>query len=74
MIKMQTSRELSELLTAEEAAKLLKVAPGTLGNWRTAGRGPRFTRAGRRIRYSKNELAAYVAARTRQSTSEPTED
>ena len=65
------SRELSELLTPEEAAKLLKMAPGTLSNWRVQGRGPRFTNAGRRIRYARNDLAAYVAARSHQSTSEP---
>jgi len=67
--KMQ-ARELSELLTPEQASDLLKISSGTLSNWRVQGRGPRFVRAGRRIRYTKNDLAAYVAARTQQSTSE----
>ena len=63
--------ELPSLLTAEETAKLLKVHPATLGNWRVSGRGPRFVRIGRRVRYSVIDLESYVADRTKQSTSEP---
>lgn len=62
--------ELDEVLTPEEAAAALKVHVGTLGNWRTAGGGPQFTRVGRHVRYTKNDLAAYLAARTRRNTSE----
>lgn len=69
-VKKMQARELSELLTPEEAGHILKISPGTLTNWRVQGRGPRFVRTGRRIRYTRNDLAAYVAARTQQSTSE----
>ena len=62
--------ELDEVLTPKEAAAALKVRVTTLSNWRVAGRGPQFTRVGRSVRYAKNDLAAYLAARTRHNTSE----
>lgn len=62
--------ELDEVLTPKEAAAALKVHIATLGNWRVEGSGPRFTRVGRSVRYTKNDLAAYLAARTRRNTSE----
>jgi predicted DNA-binding transcriptional regulator AlpA len=60
-----------ELLDVAEAARLLHIKPGTLAQWRVYGKGPRFVRLGRAVRYTQKDLAAYVAARTTQSTSEP---
>lgn len=67
--KMQ-AREMPGLLTPDEAAAVCKVSPDTLVNWRVRGVGPRYIRMGRAIRYSLHDLAAYMAARTQQSTSE----
>ena len=61
---------LDELLTVPEAAAALKVGRGTLDNWRVTGSGPRFVKFGKHVRYAKNDLAAWVAAKTHQSTSE----
>jgi excisionase family DNA binding protein len=62
--------DLDEYLTVREAAALLKLHPSTLNNWRTFGVGPRFTRFGRHVRYAKNDLAAWAAANSHQSTAE----
>jgi excisionase family DNA binding protein len=61
---------LEALLTVNEAAALLKLGRGTLDNWRVKGCGPRYVKFGRHVRYAKNDLAAWVAAKTRQSTSD----
>lgn len=44
-------RVAAELLTTEEVAALLKVAPATLVDWRHEQRGPRYYKMGREVRY-----------------------
>jgi hypothetical protein len=63
--------DLGALLTGREAAALLRLSERTLERHRTAGTGPRFCALGRAIRYSRRDLAAWVEAAARQSTSEP---
>lgn len=58
-------------LSPEEAAKRLGVRVATLANWRWLGRGPRFLRVGRRIRYSLVDLYLWLEAHARTSASEP---
>lgn len=70
-MKNNAARLDDDLLDVGEAARLLHLKPSTLNSWRVYGKGPRFVRLGRAVRYNKNDLAAYVAARTTQSTSEP---
>ena len=57
-----------ELLTAEEAAKLLTVKPATLASWRNMNTGPEFVRLtkGSRapVRYKRSTIMAYIEART----------
>ena len=49
------------LLTRPEAAAVLGVAPHTLANWASAGRGPRMCRVGARAaRYRLSDLTAYM--------------
>jgi hypothetical protein len=43
-----------------EAAKLVKLAPGTLANMASAGRGPAFHRIGRTVLYEVGELRRFV--------------
>ena len=47
------------LVDAATAAQLLSVDEKTLANWRSAGRGPRFARLGRMIRYPLVEIQRY---------------
>jgi hypothetical protein len=46
-----------------EAARFLGLAPGTLANWASAGKGPAFHRVGRIPLYSITELRRYVESR-----------
>ena len=58
------------LLNAREAAAWLRLGANTLAKWRILGKGPRFTRAGRSIRYRRADLEAFVERRTARSTAE----
>lgn len=53
-----------DLLTTEEAAEILRVAPRTLRAWRTTawtaeGATLRFVRVGRQIRYERRDVLAF---------------
>jgi excisionase family DNA binding protein len=53
------------LLSNEEAAKYISVAPGTLDVWRCTKRfNIPFIKIGRLIRYRKSELDAFLESRT----------
>lgn len=55
--------EIQSLLTPQEAAAFLRIGESTLSKWRfTGSQNLRFCKIGRRIRYSKNDLEAFVAA------------
>lgn len=55
---------LDELLTPEQVAKYRGTTTATLAQERHHGRGPKFIRDGRRIRYRASDIAAYLAAKT----------
>jgi transposase-like protein len=55
----------TEPLETLAAARRLGVSPHTLFKWRMQGRGPVFSRRGRKIVYSVADLEAYERA-TRQ--------
>lgn len=57
----------SSLLDTRAAAEYLALSPRTLEKWRSAGTGPTFCRIGggvRGVRYRRDDLDAFVAART----------
>lgn len=61
-------------LLPAEAAERLRIAPGTLANWRVARQagkpiGPRFVKYGRVILYPESELALFEQAHLVPSTS-----
>ena len=58
------------LLTAKEAAKLLKVSVSWLAKARMRGDGPPYLQLGRAVRYSEGALLQWMKSRTRMSTSE----
>jgi excisionase family DNA binding protein len=64
---------LEPLVTVNEAAEILRCSRHSLNRWRLVGGGPRFVRVGRRVRYRRTDLAAFIAASTRISTSDPGE-
>ena len=53
------------LLTPEETSDLLKIAPQTLANWRSQGKGPSWVKLGaRRCRYRRSEIDRFIEAMT----------
>lgn len=57
-----------ELLSADQAAATIDVTSGTLSVWRSTGRyGIPFIKIGRKVRYRKSDLLAWLESRTRAS-------
>jgi excisionase family DNA binding protein len=72
---MQTPTSLSdvvrrsrELLDETEAAELLGICAGTLSVWRSTGRYKlAFVKVGRRVKYRRSDIEAWLEARTRSN-------
>lgn len=55
-----------DLVDESEAAEILDVVPGTLSVWRSTGRyNLPFVKIGRKVRYSRTALNAWLESRTR---------
>ena len=52
--------KVEDFLNDIEAAKFLRLSPQTLRNWRTQCRGPAYSKAGRAIRYTIDDLLAFM--------------
>ncbi|GAA1232338.1 hypothetical protein GCM10009665_23250 [Kitasatospora nipponensis] len=50
------------LHTADEAAAILKVSPGTLRRWRRENTGPAYVKVGGRVGYRHQDLVDYLAS------------
>jgi hypothetical protein len=61
------------LKTIQETASQLRLAEGTLANWRVKGKGPAFVRVGGKICYRDEDIEAFISDGSRRSTSEMTE-
>lgn len=59
------------LIDTPQAAEYLGIKPSTLEIWRVRGTGPIYKKIGRLVRYSADDLDAYLEAQTRSSTSQP---
>ena len=62
--------ETKDLLTTREVAAELGLRPHTLDKWRITGRGPRFRKLGRSVRYSRADVQAFVDAAAATSTAD----
>jgi predicted DNA-binding transcriptional regulator AlpA len=60
----------SPLLSVEAAAETLAVSISWLNKLRVSGGGPPFSKLGRRVVYSYQDLQDWVASRRRNSTSD----
>jgi predicted DNA-binding transcriptional regulator AlpA len=67
---MHESRLSQRVLTTHQAAAYCGQSPRTLEAFRLTGRGPRFLKLGRSVRYSVEDLEAWLAASRRRSTSD----
>lgn len=59
----------NQYLSVEGAAQLIGLSVSTLNKWRVSGRGPRFSKLGRRVIYAQAELEQWVADHLCASTS-----
>ena len=58
----------TELVDEREAAKILDTKPSTLSVWRSTGRyALPFVKIGRKVRYRRSDLTAWIESRTRES-------
>jgi len=57
------------LLTPQALISRWSINNRTLVNWRCEGRGPKYIKLGRRIRYRLEDVEAYEKQHLRQSTS-----
>lgn len=55
-------------LTPKELAARWRMAEGTLQNYRTQGKGPKFIRFGMRVLYPMAEVICFEAAHLKQNT------
>ena len=67
---VQTHQISNQNFTTTEAAEFLGVKPGTLEVWRVQGRGPRFLKLGRAVRYPEAFLLEFMDKNIRASTSD----
>jgi hypothetical protein len=57
------------LFDTKQAAAFLNVSPRTLEDWRWRGGGPLFRKLGQRlVRYSRDDLSAFIARNTYANT------
>ncbi len=68
---MNTGEHREEILiTANDVARLLKVSPSTVRMWVAQDAIP-FIRLGRLVRFRREEIEGWLAARSRQSGEAP---
>lgn len=59
------------LLKQEDVKEILGLADSTLEQWRLRGKGPKFVRVGRAVRYRESDIHTYIKnLRAFSSTSE----
>jgi predicted DNA-binding transcriptional regulator AlpA len=57
-------------LIVPEAAEYLRLKKGTLDNWRSRGRGPRFIKLGRKVSYDTRDLDHWINQNKQSSTAD----
>lgn len=56
----RSAEPLPRLMTPKALGEHLGLSEGTLANWRSAGRGPKYVRAGGRVRYPEDEVVRWL--------------
>lgn len=60
-MRARTQTGKAHLLDCNPAAEYLGLSPITLADWRVQGRGPRYVKLGRRVKYDIADLDDYIA-------------
>jgi hypothetical protein len=58
------------LFTREEAAARFKLSPRTLEKWALKGKGPEYCKLNGSVRYTEDQLEAWIDSCRRKSTTE----
>jgi len=61
---------MTQLYPPTRVSEMLCISPATLRKWRWEGKGPRFIKVGRKVAYRESDVAAFIDAQTRRSTSD----
>ena len=69
-----TRSDTMRALTEREVADMLGLSVATLRAWRHRGKGPRFLRLGRSVRYLPSDVADFVRASAVDTTSVSSSD
>jgi hypothetical protein len=51
-----------KMISPREVALIFSISPGTLGNWRSARKGPRFFKVGHKILYKVEDLETFFTS------------
>ena len=70
MTDKQGKYAVGPLLREQEVADILNFKVATLRRWRWAGKGPRYRKIGGAVRYSVEDLKAFIEASVRSCTAE----
>jgi hypothetical protein len=70
---MLSPQTVPEFVDAKGAAKILNISASFLNKARMTGDGPPYVKFGFHVRYNVAVLLAWVASRSRSSTSDPGE-
>ena len=70
----RSDADTTRALTEREVAELLGLSVATLRAWRHRGKGPRFLRLGRSVRYLPSDVADFVRASAVDTTSVSSSD
>lgn len=54
-------QQMSNLINEDAAAQLMGIQRNTLTRWRWEGRGPRYCKIGRSVRYRPEDIQAFIA-------------
>jgi predicted DNA-binding transcriptional regulator AlpA len=57
------NREKKTYLSSKRVSEMLGIAPQTNVNWRNLGRGPRYVKIGRLVRYDLDDVLAFLEDR-----------
>lgn len=57
-----------QFLTTAEVAARLRVSVSTVNKWRVVGKGPKYVKVGRQVRYRPTTVADYERENERSST------
>jgi predicted DNA-binding transcriptional regulator AlpA len=62
---------LDDKLTEDDVARALRVSTAVLRSWRVRGKGPRFFRFGRAVRYLRADIEDYITESAAQPRTTP---